>query len=121
MKKILIVDDEISYHFLPSLSFENKIVESINSDSDVLVKHIEESLQEKVMNRYKTNKKSDEYYLLKYKNDLLTYITSSYTLEELASLYDVSKTNSDVGKIKANKFIERIKAACPKQIFIEGK
>lgn len=55
------------------------------------------------------------------KNDLLTYITSSYTLDELASLYDVSKTNSEVGKIKANKFIDRIKAACPKQILIEGK
>ena len=54
------------------------------------------------------------------KNDLLTYITSSYTLDELLSLYDVSKTNSDVGRIKANKFIERIKAACPKQILIEG-
>lgn len=54
------------------------------------------------------------------KNDLLTYITSSYTLEELASLYDVSKTNGDVGRIKANKFIERIKSACPKQIYIEG-
>ena len=39
------------------------------------------------------------------KNDLLTYITSSYTLEELASLYEVSKANSEVGKIKANKFI----------------
>ena len=42
------------------------------------------------------------------KNDLLTYITSSYTLEELTSLYDVSKTNNEVGKIKANKFVERI-------------
>ena len=53
------------------------------------------------------------------KNDLVTYITSSYTLEELVSLYDVSKTNSDVGKIKANKFIERIKTACPRQISIK--
>lgn len=52
------------------------------------------------------------------KNELLTYITSSYSLEELASLYDVSKTNGEVGKIKANKFIERIKTACPKQILI---
>lgn len=52
------------------------------------------------------------------KNELLTYITSSYTLDELTSLYDVSKTNNEVGKIKANKFIERIKTACPKQIFI---
>ena len=52
------------------------------------------------------------------KNDLLTYITSSYTLEELSSLYEVSKTNSDVGKIKANKFIEKIKTACPRQILI---
>ena len=52
------------------------------------------------------------------KNDLLTYITSSYTLDELAKLYDVSKTNSDVGKIKAGKFIEKIKVACPRQILI---
>lgn len=52
------------------------------------------------------------------KNDLLTYITSSYTLEELVSLYEVSKTNSEVGKIKANKFIEKIKVACPRQILI---
>lgn len=55
------------------------------------------------------------------KNGLLTYITSSYSLDELLSLYDVSKTNSDVGRIKANKFIERIKAACPKQIIIEER
>ena len=52
------------------------------------------------------------------KNDLLTYITSSYTLDELVKLYDVSKTSSDVGKIKANKFIEKIKTACPRQILI---
>ena len=52
------------------------------------------------------------------KNDLLTYITSSYTLEELVSLYEVSKTNSEVGRIKANKFIEKIKTACPRQILI---
>ena len=56
------------------------------------------------------------------KNDLLTYITSSYTLDELASLYNVTKTGAnDVGRIKANKFIDRIKSACPKQIVIEGK
>jgi primosomal protein DnaI len=56
------------------------------------------------------------------KNQLLTYITSSYTIEELVSLYNVSKTGaSDVGRIKANKFVERILSVCPKQIVIEGK
>ena len=55
------------------------------------------------------------------KNDLLTYITSSYTLDELLSLYNVSKSNTDIGRIKSGKFIERIKTACPKEIIIEGK
>lgn len=56
------------------------------------------------------------------KNELLTYITSSYTVDELISLYNVTKTGaSDVGRIKANKFVERIKSVCPKQIVIEGK
>lgn len=58
----------------------------------------------------------------RFKNELLTYITSSYTLDELASLYNVSKNGAnEVGKIKANKFIDRIKMVCPKQIVIEGK
>ena len=53
------------------------------------------------------------------KNNLLTYITSTYTLEELSALYDVTKTNNpEVGKIKANKFIDRIKLVCPKQVVI---
>ena len=55
------------------------------------------------------------------KNNLTTFITSSYTLAELESLYNISKTNTDIGRIKALKFIERIKNACPKQIIIEGK
>ena len=56
------------------------------------------------------------------KNELLTYITSSYTIDELISLYNVTKTGaSDVGRIKANKFVERVKSVCPKQIVIEGK
>lgn len=56
------------------------------------------------------------------KNQLLTYITSSYTVDELISLYNVTKTGaSDVGRIKATKFVERIKSVCPKQIVIEGK
>ena len=56
------------------------------------------------------------------KNELLTYITSSYTIDELISLYNVTKSgDSDVGRIKSAKFIERIKSVCPKQIVIEGK
>ena len=54
------------------------------------------------------------------KNQLLTYVTSSYTLDELSKLYDVSNVKADVGKIKANKFIERIKMACPNQVYIKG-
>ena len=55
------------------------------------------------------------------KNNLLTFITSCYSLEEIEKMYNVSKSNAEVGKIKANKFIDKIKAACPNIIRIENK
>ena len=53
------------------------------------------------------------------KNNSLTFITSCYTLSELEKMYNVSKTNGDMGKIKASKFIDKIKAVCPHIINIE--
>lgn len=53
------------------------------------------------------------------KNNALTFITSCYTLKELEKMYNVSKTNSEMGKIKASKFIDKIKAVCPDEINIE--
>ena len=53
------------------------------------------------------------------KNNYLTFITSCYTLNELEKMYNVSKTNGDMGKIKASKFIDKIKAVCPHIINIE--
>lgn len=47
------------------------------------------------------------------KNNSLTFITSCYTLDELEKMYNVSKTNNEMGKIKSNKFIEKIKTLCP--------
>lgn len=55
------------------------------------------------------------------KNNLLTFITSCYTLEEIEKMYNVSKSNSEVGKIKSSKFIDKIKVACPTIIKIDAK
>jgi len=53
------------------------------------------------------------------KNNSLTFITSCYTLEELEKMYNVSKTNTEMGKIKSRKFIEKIKTVCPTIVNIE--
>ena len=53
------------------------------------------------------------------KNNSLTFITSCYTLNELEKMYNVSKTNHEMGKIKASKFIDKIRAICPNVINIE--
>ena len=53
------------------------------------------------------------------KNNLLTFITSCYTLEELEKMYNVAKTNIEMGKIKAKKFIEKMRAICPNVVNIE--
>lgn len=55
------------------------------------------------------------------RNNSLTFITSCFSLEELEKMYNVSKSNSEAGKMKASKFIEKIKAACPNVIKIEAK
>lgn len=55
------------------------------------------------------------------KNNLLTFITSCFSLEEIEKMYNVSKTNSEVGKMKASKFIDKIKSVCPNIIKIETK
>lgn len=52
------------------------------------------------------------------KNNSLTFITSCYTLDELEKMYNVSKTNNEMGKIKSSKFIEKIKTICPNVINI---
>lgn len=53
------------------------------------------------------------------KNSSLTFITSCYTLDELEKMYNVAKTNIEMGKLKSRKFIEKIKALCPNIINIE--
>ena len=53
------------------------------------------------------------------KNNSLTFITSCYTLSELEKMYNVAKTNIEMGKIKASKFIDKIKSICPNIINIE--
>jgi len=53
------------------------------------------------------------------KNNSLTFITSCYTLEELEKMYNVAKTNLEMGNIKASKFIDKIKTICPTIINIE--
>ena len=53
------------------------------------------------------------------KNNTLTFITSCYTLEELEKMYNVAKTNLEMGKIKASKFIDKIRGVCPTIINID--
>ena len=55
------------------------------------------------------------------KNHLLTYITSCFDLSEIEKLYNVSKSNFDMGKLKASKFVDKIRHACPNEIKIESK
>lgn len=55
------------------------------------------------------------------KNHLLTFITSCFSIEEIEKLYNVSKSNFDMGKIKTSKFIDKIRSACPNEIKIENK
>ena len=53
------------------------------------------------------------------KNNLITFITSCYTLEELEKMYNVAKINIETGKLKARKFIDKIKAICPTIVYID--
>ncbi len=55
------------------------------------------------------------------KNHLLTFITSCYSLDDISKMYNVSKVNYEIGKLKASKFVDKIKAACPHEIKIELK
>lgn len=55
------------------------------------------------------------------KNHLLTFITSCFTLEEIEKMYNVSKTNSEIGKIRTKKFVDKINAACVNKISIDTK
>ena len=55
------------------------------------------------------------------KNHLLTFITSCFTLEEIEKMYNVSKTNSEIGKIRTKKFIDKINAVCVNKISIDEK
>ena len=55
------------------------------------------------------------------KNNLLTFITSCFSLEEIEKMYNVSKTNVEIGKMKASKFVEKIKTVCSNVIKIDNK
>ena len=55
------------------------------------------------------------------KNNLLTFITSCFSLEEIEKMYNVSKTNNEVGKMKASKFVDKIKVSCPSVIKIDAR
>ena len=55
------------------------------------------------------------------KNNLLTYITSCFSLDEIEKMYNVSKTNVEIGKMKASKFVDKIKSVCTNVIRIESK
>lgn len=58
--------------------------------------------------------------ILDYRNNnkKLTYITSCFNLNEIEKMYNVAKSNYEIGKIKAMKFVEKIKNACPVEINI---
>ncbi len=50
----------------------------------------------------------------RYKNKLLTFITSSYSLDEIKELYyDVSKSKTNTNRLKTDRFIEKILQNCP--------
>lgn len=51
--KIIVDNDEIHYRFIPSANLERMLVESINDNVDPLVKHIEESLTNRILTAYK--------------------------------------------------------------------
>lgn len=74
------IDMNDNYRDLLNVYFHNAF---IVVDSFHVVKHIVEALDDvrkKVMRRFESNKKSDEYYLLKYKDELL-YIEDSLSNE----------------------------------------
>lgn len=50
---IYVTEDEITYHFIPLSSFENKLVDTITNNADPMIESLEESLKEKIINRYK--------------------------------------------------------------------
>lgn len=50
---IYITEEEVTYRFIPSFSFENKLVNMINNNEDPMITELEESLKEKIVNRYK--------------------------------------------------------------------
>ena len=55
----------------------------------------------------------------RYKNKLLTFVTSLYSIEEIKQLYyDSGKNKSQSSKLKTEKFIEKIKANCPAEIYV---
>jgi hypothetical protein len=51
--KIIVDNNEIHYRFIPSNKLESMLVETINSGVDPLVKHIEESLTNRILTAYK--------------------------------------------------------------------
>ena len=51
--KIMVDNDEIHYRFIPSGTLEDKLVETLTSGVDPLVKDIEENLTNRILNAYK--------------------------------------------------------------------
>jgi len=50
---MLLINDNISYGFVPSLQLERKIIDSFDSSGDVLIEKLEQSLKNKIINSYK--------------------------------------------------------------------
>lgn len=51
--KILVDNDEIHYRFIPSNKLEDKLIETLTSGVDPLVKDIEDNLTSRILNAYK--------------------------------------------------------------------
>lgn len=51
--QIYINEDAITYCFVPSNSLEKKLVDVVTNQKDPIITHLEESLTEKILNRYK--------------------------------------------------------------------
>lgn len=48
-----LINDVISYAFVPSAQLEKKIIDSFNSSDDALITQLEQSVKNKIINSYK--------------------------------------------------------------------
>jgi hypothetical protein len=51
--KIIVENDEIHYRFIPSSKLEDMLVTTLNNGTDPLIKHIENSLTNRILTVYK--------------------------------------------------------------------